>query len=255
MLNHRGYSDINQDWIKYLDRSTGLGSERTTQWKCWTGLGLQKSPICPTLMHRDDTKWGAGGRGNARPCFQLKNMNFRRPAVSRGGNGSRKPESTPGGLYVFLLHPESEVDWESQIFEKSDQDPVTSEISDLCEISDLILFVSHFASQNKGIKFGNYFFDVCCANWNVLVGCQTHTTSLPFENNYNHWKILDLMLDLNYFFSNPNPKHLPKHESLSSNHQFSQRIWYVEYNSMHVHMVWSQKFRKSEISLDTGVTF
>jgi len=30
--------------------------------------------------------------------------------------------------------------------------------------SDLILFVSYFASQNKGIKFGNYFFDVCCAN-------------------------------------------------------------------------------------------
>jgi len=40
--------------------------------------------------------------------------------------------------------------------------PVSSEISDLCEISDLLFFVSYFASQSKGIKFGNYFFDVCC---------------------------------------------------------------------------------------------
>ena len=32
------------------------------------------------------------------------------------------------------------------------------------EISDLSLFVSYFASQNKGIKFGDYFFDVFCVN-------------------------------------------------------------------------------------------
>jgi len=32
------------------------------------------------------------------------------------------------------------------------------------EISDLLLFFSYFASESKGIKFGNYFFDVCCAN-------------------------------------------------------------------------------------------
>jgi len=32
------------------------------------------------------------------------------------------------------------------------------------EISDLLLFISYFASQNKGIKFGNYFFDMCCVN-------------------------------------------------------------------------------------------
>jgi len=132
--------------------------------------------------------------------------------------------------------------------------PVSSVISDLCEISDLILFVSYFASQNKEIKFGNYFSDVCCANWNFLVRCQIPTTSLQFKNNYNHWKLLDLVLDLNYFsFSNLNPKHLPKHQTLSTHHQFSQRFWHVEYYSMHVHMVWSQKFRKSEISLDTGL--
>jgi len=38
------------DRIKYLDRSTGLGSDRITQWKFWTGLRLQKSPICSTPM-------------------------------------------------------------------------------------------------------------------------------------------------------------------------------------------------------------
>jgi len=33
--------------------------------------------------------------------------------------------------------------------------PVSSEISDLCEISDLLLFFSYFVSQNKEIKSGN----------------------------------------------------------------------------------------------------
>jgi len=41
---------------------------------------------------------------------------------------------------------------------------MSSEISDLCEISDQLLFVSCFASQSKGIKFGDYFFDVHCVN-------------------------------------------------------------------------------------------
>ena len=47
------------------------------------------------------------------------------------------------------------------------QSPVSSEISDLCEISDLLLFVSYFSSESKGIKFGDYFFDVCYVNWNL----------------------------------------------------------------------------------------
>jgi len=49
----------------------------------------------------------------------------------------------------------------------SDSDPVASEISDLCEIFHLLLisfFASYFASQNKEIKSGNYFFDVSCVN-------------------------------------------------------------------------------------------
>jgi len=41
---------------------------------------------------------------------------------------------------------------------------VSSEISDLCEISDLLLFVKYFASQTKGIKIGVYFFGVCGVN-------------------------------------------------------------------------------------------
>jgi len=46
--------------------------------------------------------------------------------------------------------------------------------------------------------------------------------------------MLDLVLDLNYFFfSNHNPNlsrytHLT-HQTLSPNHPFSQRIWYVEH--------------------------
>ena len=69
---------------------------------------------------------------------------------------------------------------------------------------------------------------------------------LQHGNNYSHWKILYLVLDLNYFsFSNPNhnPTHLPKHQTLSPNLQFFQRSWYVEYPSAHAHMAWSQKFR------------
>ena len=71
-------------------------------------------------------------------------------------------------------------------------------------------------------------------------------------NNYNQWKILNLVLELNYFsFSypnlNPNPTHLPKRQTLSPNHHFFQRIWYVEYHSVHAHMAWSQKFRLTPV--------
>ena len=34
--------------------------------------------------------------------------------------------------------------------------PVSSEILDLCEISDLLLFLSCFTSQKKEIRFSNY---------------------------------------------------------------------------------------------------
>jgi len=41
---------------------------------------------------------------------------------------------------------------------------VASEISDLCKISGLLLFIIYFALQSRVIKFGDYFFDVCCVN-------------------------------------------------------------------------------------------
>jgi len=55
--------------------------------------------------------------------------------------------------------------------------PVSSEISDLYEISDLLLFFNYFASQNKEITPGNSFLDVCCANQNIFVRRQIPTIS------------------------------------------------------------------------------
>ena len=52
----------------------------------------------------------------------------------------------------------------SLVITSVEDDPMSSEISDLCEISDLLLFLSYFASQNKEINPGNYFFVVCCVN-------------------------------------------------------------------------------------------
>jgi len=49
MLN-QSFSGYKPDWIKYFDRSTGLGLDLITERKFWTGLGLQKSPICSTLV-------------------------------------------------------------------------------------------------------------------------------------------------------------------------------------------------------------
>jgi len=49
-------------------------------------------------------------------------------------------------------------------FKENVRYPVSSEISDLCEISDLLLFFGYFASQNKGLMSGISFFEVCCAN-------------------------------------------------------------------------------------------
>jgi len=49
MLN-QSFFGYKPDWIESLDTSTGLGSDRITPWIFWTGLGLQKSPICSTLV-------------------------------------------------------------------------------------------------------------------------------------------------------------------------------------------------------------
>ena len=53
-----------------------------------------------------------------------------------------------------------------------------------------------------------------------LFGEMSSSHKLQHGNNYNYWKILDLVLDLNYFsFSKPNPAHLLKHQTLSPNHR------------------------------------
>jgi len=105
------------------------------------------------------------------------------------------------------------------------EDLVSSEISDLCEISDLLLFWSYCASRERNKVWGLLF---SCVLYKLkLFGKMpdTHNKLTQYGNNYNHWKMLGLALDLNYFsFSNPNPTHLPKHQTPSSNHQFSQRI-------------------------------
>ena len=69
----------------------------------------------------------------------------------------------------------------------------------------------------------------------------THN-KLQHGNNFHHLKFSDLVPNLNYFsFSHPNPNPeptcLPKHEFLSPNDQFYQRILYVEYYSVHAYMV------------------
>jgi len=50
---------------------------------------------------------------------------------------------------------------------------------------------------------------------------------------------LDLTLQLVSFSNgnlNPNPTRLTKHQILSPNHQFSQRMWYEECFSVHAHI-------------------
>ena len=109
---------------------------------------------------------------------------------------------------------------------------MSSEISDYCELSQLLLFVTYFASQGKGIKFSDFFFDVSRVNKTFWLDIRyPQQATVAYGNNYNQRKILDSFLDLNYFsFSNPNqnsnPKHLTKHQTLSPNNQISLR--YVE---------------------------
>jgi len=77
---------------------------------------------------------------------------------------------------------------------------VSSEISDICEISELLLFLKYLTSQNKEINCGNLFFDVCCVNWNILVRCQVPTTSYSTGITWTIENFRTLIVDLNYFF-------------------------------------------------------
>jgi len=57
-------------------------------------------------------------------------------------------------LTFFSPKPTCFVNCESE----SAPDPVLS------DISDLLMFVDYFTSRGKGIKFDDYFVDVCCAD-------------------------------------------------------------------------------------------
>jgi len=47
---NQSFFGYKQDWIRCFDRSTGLGSDRITERKVWTGLGFQKSLICSIIV-------------------------------------------------------------------------------------------------------------------------------------------------------------------------------------------------------------
>jgi len=135
-----------------------------------------------------------------------------------------QPESTPARFCIFL-----------KVYLMS------SEISDLRKISDLLLFFCYFVSQNKEIQSGNCFFDVCCVNKNILVRYQVPTTSYSTGRTSTIENFRTLWLTSIIFFSHPNPNPnltlLLKHEFLSPQNQFFQRIWSAEYYPVHACMV------------------
>jgi len=77
---------------------------------------------------------------------------------------------------------------------------MSSEISDLCEISDLLLFVCYFASQSEGIKFGDYFWYVLRKLKHFGKMSDAHE-KLQYGIKSNLWKIgLILRPQLFFFF-------------------------------------------------------
>jgi len=82
--------------------------------------------------------------------------------------------------------------------------PGVKRISDFCEISELLLFFSYFASQSEGIKLGDDF--LMCVEQIKTFWLDVRYHNKLQHGNCNHWKILDLVLDLKYIsFCNPNP--------------------------------------------------
>ena len=59
------------------------------------------------------------------------------------------------------------------------------------------------------------------------------------------WKTMDLVLDLTLFLFLTLTQTLTQQNYLNPNNQFYQRVSHVEYYSVHAHMVWNQKLRKS----------
>jgi len=67
------------------------------------------------------------------------------------------------------------------------------------------------------MKFGNYFSDVYCVNYNILVRCQVPTTSYSTGITLTIENFSDVVVDLNYVsFSHPNQT-LTRHTYLNTN--------------------------------------
>jgi len=91
------------------------------------------------------------------PCFYLRNEHT-------DSYYCRNWKVTPVPLFPKFFTPGPDPGPKEKRRTLPDSTPVSSKISDLCEISDVLLPFSYFASQNKEIKTDNYFFYVCCVN-------------------------------------------------------------------------------------------
>ena len=136
-----------QDWIELNFCGSGLNSG----WKI-----LQFAHLCSmaSTSVEDDPLSGSHSdrilefRTGTGSDWILKKLNRIRYGYSNCiAEVVPQPESTPARFCIFL-----------KVYLMS------SEISDLCKISDLLLFFCYFVSQNKEIQSGNCFFDVCCVN-------------------------------------------------------------------------------------------
>ena len=91
------FFEYKPDWIKYLDKSTGLGSDLISQRKYWTGLGLQKSQICLTLICTCDQSCTGSGFNDSSPT------RFSTFSTNRIGSGCGFVRVSGSGFPNFLV--------------------------------------------------------------------------------------------------------------------------------------------------------
>jgi len=130
------------------------------------------------------------------PCFYLRNCNADSCYYR---NGKVTPD--PGPVFHKFMTP----------------DPVSSEISDLRKISDLLLSFGYCASQIKQIKSGNYFFGMCYVNQNILVRCQVLTTSCSVGESLNIENFGTYSLTSIFFLFLTLTQNLTRHTYLNTN--------------------------------------
>jgi len=69
------------------------------------------------------------------------------------------------------------------------------------EIFDLLLFVSYFAAQSKGIKFGDYFFHVSRLNSKFWLDARyPQQATVAYRNSYNQRKKIGIIFRSQLFF-------------------------------------------------------